>query len=134
MTIAEHIQQQEASRQPLIQAMHKLILKHDTSVVPVVGDMMGKQMIIYNDRNFFKYGLASVKEHLSLHILPIYMNAPLHGKYVALLPDAKFQKGCINFKNETEMPLDIVTQLIDDCAPIDLVAIREKYLAQKKKK
>ena len=55
-------------------------------------------------------------------------------QYKALLKDASFQKGCINFKNHDEMPLDIVKDLITECAAIDLLAIREKYLAGKAKK
>jgi len=134
MTITEHLQQQEPARQPLLQALNDIILANDTTVTPVIGDMMGKQMIIYNDRGSFKYGLASVKEHMSLHVLPMYMNVPLHTKYETLLPQAKFQKGCINFKNEDELLLDVAAQLISDCAGIDLVAIREKQLADRKKK
>lgn len=134
MTAAEHLSTQDTFRQPLLTAIHNLILQHDPSVEAKVGDMMSKTMILYTDRDFLKYGLASVKEHISLHCQPIYMNPSLHDKYTALLPKAKIQKGFINFKNEPELPPNIVTQLIIDCAPIDLIAIRQKYLANKKKK
>lgn len=133
MTIADHLQNQESSRQPLLKALHDIILANDPTVTATVGSMMGKEMILYNCKTF-KYGLASIKDYMSLHCLPMYMNLPMHAKYEALLPKAKFQKGCINFKNEAEMPIDVVTQLITDCAKIDLLAIREKYLAEKKKK
>src|SRR5665213_1974447 len=123
MTIAEYIRQQSPDRQSLLTGMHESILKNDASVVAEVGKMMGKDMILYTDRAFFKYGLASVKDYMSLHCLPIYMNPPLHAKYQALLPGANIQKGCINFKSDAEMPLDITDQLITDCAPIDLIAI-----------
>lgn len=134
MTIPDHLNNQDAARQPLLNTLHELILKNDNTVEPVVGTMMGKEMILYNDRGSFKYGLASVKDYMSLHVLPIYMNAPLHDKYVKLLPNAKIQKGCVNFKNEAEFPLGIAAQLIADCAPIDLIAIRQAYLDSKKKK
>jgi len=133
MTVTEYIDQQNPARQPLLTGMHESILKNDTSVVAAVGKMMGKDMILYTDRGFFKYGLASIKDYMSLHCLPIYMNPPLHAKYQALLPAANLQKGCINFKTEAEMPIGITSQLITDCAPIDLVAIRQKYLSDKKK-
>jgi hypothetical protein len=42
-----------------------------------------------------------------------------------------FQKGCINFDNEDQMPMDIVQQLIVDCSPLDLAKIKEDYLKQK---
>jgi hypothetical protein len=133
MTITEYINQQSPDRQPVLMGMHESILKNDSTVVAEVGKMMGKDMILYTDRAFFKYGLASVKDYMSLHCLPIYMNPPLHAKYQALLPGASIQKGCINFKNDTEMPLAITRQLIAECAPIDLVAIRQEYLNSKKK-
>jgi hypothetical protein len=132
--ITTHLQQQPPERQNLLTAIHNLVIKNDPSVEAVVGSMMGKEMILYNDRGSFKYGLGNGKDHLSFHCLPIYMDAALHGKYLALLPKAKVQKGCINFKNEIEMPLDVFTGLITDCAPIDLIAIRQQQLDAKKKK
>ncbi|MEO6520212.1 MAG: hypothetical protein ABIN91_00920 [Mucilaginibacter sp.] len=134
MTITEHINTHDAELQPLIETIHSLILKHDQSVEATVGNLMGKEMIIYNDRGSFKYALGVGKDLLSLHCLPIYMNPELHGKYQALLPKAKVQKGCINFKGETDMPLNVVASLIDDCAPIDLIAIRQQQLDARKKK
>ncbi len=133
MTITEYIEAQPADRQALLQALHTAIVENDSTVTPTVGPMMSKQMILYNCKTF-KYGLASVKDYMSLHVMPMYMNAPMHQKYEALLPKAKFQKGCINFKNADEMPVDVVKQLIADSAGFDLHAYREKYLAEKKKK
>jgi hypothetical protein len=134
MTIDVHIAGQQADRQELLKALHEVITKNDKTVTASVGTMMGKEMILYHAPGTFKYGLASVKSHLSLHVLPIYGSAPLHEKYEKLLPLAAFQKGCINFKNADEMPLDIATALISDCAIIDLRKVREAYLAAKKKK
>lgn len=133
MPVNNFIDKQEDSRRALLHALHQIITENDRRVTPAIGLMMGKEMIIYNDRGFFKYGLASVKDYMSLHVLPIYGSPLLHAKYVALLPNAKFQKGCINFKNTDEMPLDIATQLFTDCAPIDLLAMRQEYLNSKKK-
>ena len=95
---------------------------------------MGKEMIIYNAPGIFKYGLSSVKNYMSLHVLPIYGSTTLYEKYKRLLKEANFQKGCINFKNKDEMPLNIVKDLIADCSKIDLLAIREKQLKSKSKK
>jgi hypothetical protein len=133
-TITEHLEKHDVSRQPLLKALHEVILKNDPSVEAVVGTMMGKEMILYNDRGSFKYGLAAPKAYMSIHVLPMYMNVPMHQKYEALLPKASFQKGCINFKNAEEIPLAIAAQLISDCAPIDLIKMRQDYLDSKKKK
>jgi hypothetical protein len=62
---------------------------------------------------------------MSLHCLPMYMNAPLHTKYEALLPAAKFQKGCINFTDAAAMPTAIVAALIADCSSISIAALLE---------
>lgn len=134
MTIPEFISSQPADRQQLLSQLHEIIIQNDTTVTPVIAPMMGKDMIIYNAPGTFKYGLASVKNYMSLHVLPMYGSTVIYEKYKALLKDASFQKGCINFKNKEEMPLPIVKKLIVDCSKIDLRAIREKYLASKSKK
>ena len=92
---------------------------------------MGKEMILYEERCYMKYGLASVKNYMSVHCLPIYMNVPLHTKYAELLPKAKIQKGCINFVDAEELPLETLTQLITDCSAISIAAMLEN---RKKKK
>ncbi len=89
--------------------------------------MMGKVMIIYNAPGTFKYGLSSMKNYMSLHVLPMYGSTTIYEKYKVLLKDAKFQKGCINFKSKDEIPLKIVKDLIVDCSKIDLRAMRDEY-------
>ncbi len=134
MDIETYISNQPSDRQSILTKIHEAILENDKSVEAVIEPMMRVEMIIYKAKGSMKYGLANVKNYMSLHLLPIYGSQPLHTKYQALLPKASFQKGCINFKNEDEMPMDIVQQLICDCAPIDLVKIREDYLKAKKVK
>lgn len=133
MTIAAFIARQLPERQQLLSNIHEIIIKEDKTVTATIAPMMGKEMIIYNAPGTFKYGLASVKNYMSLHVLPMYGHPPLYEKYKALLDKAAFQKGCINFKHADEMPLKIVGQLMADCAKIDLKKIREEYLKSKKK-
>ncbi|MBS1662473.1 MAG: DUF1801 domain-containing protein [Bacteroidetes bacterium] len=138
MQIPEFIATLPPERQQLLTSIHEIILREDSTVKATVGQMMGKDMILYNAPGMFKYGLASTKAYMSLHAMPIYMNPALHEKYKTLLPAAAFQKGCINFKSAAEMPLKIVTQLIKDCSKIDLLTVRKEQLAareqQKKSK
>ena len=134
MTVSAFISGQPADRQALLTELHDIIIQNDKTVTPVIAPMMGKEMIIYNAPCSINYGLASVKNYMSLHVLPMYGSPILYEKYKALLKDAAFQKGCINFKNKDEMPLNIVKKLIADCSKIDLLAIREEYLRSKKKK
>jgi hypothetical protein len=130
--IQEYISSQPSARQKILSDLHVLIMKNDQTVTPVIESMMGKEMIIYKGKKMMKYGLASMKEYMSLHALPIYMNKTLHAKYQPLLDKASFQKGCINFVSAEQMPLAVVKQLIADCSAIDLEKIREDQLKSKK--
>lgn len=133
LSIPEFIAEQNPERQKLLKQIHDIIVKADKSVTAEIEPMMGKEMIVYK-AGTFKYGLASAKEYMSLHLLPIYVSPDLHASYKALLKDASFQKGCINFKTGEEMPLKIVKALMADCAKIDLKAIRENQLKSRSKK
>src|ERR1700749_1033340 len=105
MTVAEFLNDLPADRQELLNTLHEVIIANDPSVTSSIKPMMGKEMIMYEQCNYMKYALASAKSHMSLHCMPIYMNAGLHAKYAELFPaSAKFQKGCINFTDAEAMP------------------------------
>lgn len=127
MTITEYLSKQEPERKKLMHAIHETILKTNKKVKAEVGSMMGGDMIQYKINTNFVYGLAGNKNHMTLHALPMYAFKSIHEKYSNLLKKAKFQKGCINFKNADEMPLDITEQLLTDCAKIDWEAIMAKF-------
>ena len=131
--IRNYILTQPADRQSILSDIHSIILDKDRSVISEIAPMMGKEMIIYKSYGVMKYGLAGVKNYMSLHVLPIYGSKTLYEKYRSLLNKANFQKGCINFDTVEKMPLDIVGQLISDCSKVDLKKIREDYLKEKKK-
>ncbi len=131
MTISDFISTQPKERQVLLSNIHNIIVTKDKTVKPAIGSMMGKEMIIYNAPGTFKYGLSSVKNYMSLHVMPIYGSPILYEKYKELLNKAKFQKGCINFKDKDEMPLPILKNLISDCSKIDLRVFRENYIKSK---
>ncbi|MES2274411.1 MAG: hypothetical protein V4592_00195 [Bacteroidota bacterium] len=132
MTIPEYISSQPAERQEFMTALHEVIMANDKSVVPMIEPMMGKEMILYKEKCYMKYGLSGVKNYISLHCMPIYMNPVLHGKYADLLPAAKLQKGCINFTDAAEMPVEIAAGLITDCAGISIAAMLENRNKKKK--
>ena len=134
MNIEEYLSRQVAERQYVLSKIHTAILDADSTVTPQIGKMMGQEMIIYNAPGTFKYGLSSGKKYMSLHLLPIYCVPDLHAKYKQLLPKASFQKGCINFSGEEEVPMEILKSLLTDCSAIDLVKIREDNLKSKKSK
>jgi hypothetical protein len=125
MTTPEFIASLPVDRQELMNTLHETIIANDPNVTFAIKPMMGKEMIMYEEGNYMKYALASAKSHMSLHCLPMYMNAPLHAKYTPLLPAAKFQKGCINFTDAAAMPVAVVSALIADCSPINIPAMLE---------
>jgi hypothetical protein len=132
MPVGKYIAQQTSERRQVLNDVHSIIMTTDKTVSPVVEPMMAKEMIIYKANGLMKYGLASVKNHMSLHLLPMYMTPKIYDKYKALLPKAKFQKGCINFVSDNDMPLNIIQQLIADCAVVNLVKMRADQLQAKK--
>jgi Domain of unknown function (DU1801) len=132
MSILQFISKQLPERQKILKEIHEIIIQTDKSVTAEVGQMMGKEMIVYKAPGIFKYGLSSVKNYMSLHLMPIYGSPVLHSRYKNLLKNANFQKGCINFMNEEDMPLAVATQLIKDCSKIDLQKIKEDYIKSKR--
>jgi hypothetical protein len=141
MTPTEYLAKLPREEKELLTAIHEIILKTNPKVTAEVAPMMRQEMIQYKilpkgiiagtapkaTSRYFVYGLASTKNYMSLHLMPMYAHKPMHEKYSKLLKKAKFQKGCINFKNADEMPLDIAEQLMADCAKIDWEAVMKKY-------
>jgi hypothetical protein len=132
MSIESYLSKIESPKGELLSAMHAIIVSNDKTAVAEVGKMMGKDMIIYKSCDVFKYGLASTKNYMSFHSMPIYATAQLHEKYSKLLPKATFQKGCINFKSGDQMPLTIFKDLVADCAKIDMKALMERWQSARK--
>jgi len=131
MNVSEYISSIPSERQSLLTVLHETIMTNDPGVSPIIKPMMGKEMILYEERSYMKYGLANTKNYMSLHCLPMYMNPLLYTKYVKLLKEARFQKGCINFTDITAMPPAIVAALIADCSSVSIAEMIEN---RKKKK
>ncbi len=129
--IIDFINSQLIDRIEILTAIHEIILENDKSVIPIIEKMMGKEMIIYKCGGVMKYGLSSVKKHISLHVMPIYCLEELHLKYSTLLDKASFQKGCINFQYASEMPLEIVKQMFIEFSSFDFIKFREQYKSKK---
>ena len=130
--IQDYINSQPKERQKTLSDIHLLIIENDKSVTPVIEPMMGKEMIIYKGKKMMKYGLSGVKNYMSLHVLPMYMNPAIFDKYKERLNKATFQKGCINFTSAEQMPAAAIKQLITDCAAVDLEKIRDQHLKERK--
>jgi hypothetical protein len=143
MTPNKYIKKLPAERRATITALRELILKHDKQVTEVVSDMMGKQLLLYNTpEGIMKYGLASPKQYMSFHSLVMYASSSRFGgsglreRYAKLLPKAKFQAGCVNFKSEAEFPLDVAENFIKEMAKVEYPPpeFRNRMIANEEKR
>ena len=125
MTPKEYLDSLPEDRKAILSKLRQLILKSDPLVKEVVSSMMGKEMLMYMQGDFMKYALSSVKEHMSFHSMVMYGSSTRFGgsglreKFEKLLPKAKFQKGCINFKDVIQMPLDIAEKFVKEMAKVE---------------
>lgn len=93
-----------------------LIKKHDPHVEQSIGKMMRNDAVLYCQQDIMKYAITCHANHVSLHLMPIYCYADLYTKYKKLMTAGKFQKGCINFKDYDNLPVDDIALLIAECA------------------
>jgi hypothetical protein len=119
MTPTQFLNTLEPERKAVLSKLRGLILKHDKQVTETVTKMMGQKILYYTAGGVMKYALASPKAHMSLHSLVMYYGSTgLRERYVPMMPKAKFQKGCINFKKAEDMPLDVAEAMIKDSAKV----------------
>ena len=122
MTPKQYIDTLPDDRKEVISKLRELILKSDPLVKEVVAGMMGREMLMYMQGDFMKYALSSVKSHMSFHSMVMYGSSVRFGgggmreKFEKLLPKAKFQQGCVNFKSAVQFPLDIAEKFIKEMA------------------
>lgn len=75
--------------------------------------------------------LASQKNYLSLHLVPIYVYPELRATLDAGGKKLKCGKGCINFKRAEELPLEAIGEIIGANSAADYV---EKMRSLRKRK
>ena len=76
----------------------------------------GKEMCI---------GLANQKSHLTLHLVPMYLLPALQERLAAVAPKLKMGKGCVNFKQVAELPLETLAEVIAATSLADYVAMMQ---------
>jgi len=137
MTPKQYLDSLPEDRKEVISKLRQLILKSDPLVREVVAGMMGREMLVYMQGNIMKYALSSVKEHMSFHSMVMYASSTRFGggglreKYEKLLPKAKFQKGCINFKNAIQLPLGIAEKFVKEMAKVEYPPAEYKQRMEK---
>ena len=125
MTPKQYLDSLPEDRKEVMSKLRQIILKSDPLVREVVAGMMGREMLMYMQGDFMKYALSSVKQHMSFHSMVMYGSSTRFGggglreRYEKLLPKAKFQKGCINFKDAIQMPMDIAEKFVKEMAQVE---------------
>jgi hypothetical protein len=107
MTPKEYLGSLPEDRREVISKMREMILKSDPLVREVVAGVMGRDALVFLQGDVMKYALSSVKNYMSFYTMVMYATKGMKEKFTKLLPKAKFQKGCINFKDIVQMPLDV---------------------------
>ena len=109
LTFDQFIAALPAARQaPMRQLWAVLCAAVPAEYIPHIGPKMlelrvGKQVCI---------ALASQKNYLSLHLVPMYVLPHLQARMAAAAPALKMGKGCINFNQVAELPLPTLVDII----------------------
>lgn len=144
MTPKQFLDSLPPERKEVLFALRDLLLKHDKNINETVSGMMGNQMLMYctKEDGIMKYALSSVKSHMSFHSLVMYGSSTRFGgsglreTYQKLLPKAKFQQGCINFKSAEQFPLNVAKNFIIDMASVEYPPpeYKDRMIANEKKR
>lgn len=115
-----------------ISKMRELILAIDSNVKEKVGDIMSnKNCFRYEEDGVFKYGLAKTKNHFSFHSMIMYANSDVRNFIKENSNSLKIQKGCINFKNVDDFPVELFKEFISISASADFSSVINHYKSRK---
>jgi hypothetical protein len=95
MNIDLYISKQPVALQVILTNLHKAIVETDKTVTARIERMMGKEMMVYKARGMMKYGLSSMKNYMSLHVMPIYASQTLYSSIII-----SKQSGVLQFSDE----------------------------------
>ena len=111
-----------------IKSLRSIIKNNDKSVHEEIDKIMNiEPALVYKEKGYFKYGIVKTKNHFSLYSMVMYTNPSLNKKYKKLLIKAKFNKGCINFKNINDLSIAELENFITESSKYDFTNIMEKY-------
>ena len=110
------------------------ILESDPHVVEKVANIMrSKNALIYEEEGVFKYGLAKTKNHFTFHSMVMYSNSDVFDFIKNnVKKGAKVQKGCVNFKTTSQLPIEIFKEIMSFSAAKDFSPVIE-YNKKKRK-
>jgi hypothetical protein len=133
MTVTEYLKSLSKENREVVSALRKIIVESDKSVKEKVGKAMGGgDSLVYFEDNVFKYCIAITKKYFSFHSLIMYSTPALYKLAQECFPDAKFQKGCINFKSLEEIPSSAFKKFMKESAKADFSPVINHYKKVKK--
>jgi hypothetical protein len=115
-----------------INKMRELILEIDSNVNEKVGDIMSsKNCFRYEESGAFKYGLAKTKNHFSFHSMVMYVNSEVRNFIEKNSAYLTIQKGCVNFRDVENFPLDLFKEFMTLSASADFSSVVNHYKNKK---
>jgi hypothetical protein len=133
MTVTEFLKSLPKEDREVLSALRKIVLDSDKSVKEKVGKAMGGgDSLVYFEDDVFKYCIAKTKKHFSFHSLVLYSTPELHRLAKEIFPDAKLQKGCLNFTALDDIPAVQFKKFMKASAKADFSPVIAHYKSRKK--
>jgi hypothetical protein len=133
MTVSEYLKSLTKEQREVVSSIRKIVMESDKSVKEKVGKAMGGgDSLVYFEDDVFKYGIAIPKKYYSFHSLIMYSTPGLHKLAQESFPDARLQKGCINFKSLDELSPVKFTKFMKSSAKTDFSPVIAYYKSRKK--
>jgi hypothetical protein len=133
MTTNQFLKLLDKDDRNIISQLREIIIKADDSVKETVSSIMSiENALVYTQEGVFKYGLAKTKDHFTFHSMVMYGNEKLKSGFSTQLKGAKIQKGCINFKNLEQFPLEAFRKHLEASAQTDFCGVIAHYKNKQK--
>lgn len=75
-------------------------------------EAIGPKFLTFMAGDDWYVALANQKQSISLYLMPIYVFPELKAKLDASGKKLKSGKSCINFKRATDLPLDVIAEIV----------------------
>ena len=109
------------------------IIESDSKIIEKPSKFMSiENALVYEEVGVFKYGLAKTKNYYTFHSMVMYSNADVSEFIKKHVNGAKVQKGCVNFKSFSQLPIEIFREIMVISASKDFTPVIEHYKAKDK--
>lgn len=108
----------------LAEALARTIAANDATVTRNDGVMGGEKGVVFHrtagGKSVFAYAVTAGKSRVTLHAMPMYSEPKVHAAFKARVAGGDFGKGCILFKPDATVDLNVIAELIRACAKVSL--------------